>query len=58
MLDRERKAEPYLAYLRRLMREEFSGTVTVHLFEGGIRSLTKESEPMIKLNVKETVKIK
>ncbi len=40
------------------MREEFSGTVTVHLFEEGIRSLTKESEPMIKLNVKETVKIK
>jgi len=58
VLDKERKAEPYLAYLRHLMREEFSGSVTVDFFKGGIRSVTKESEPMIPVRVKETVKLK
>ena len=58
MLDKERKAQQHIAYIKRLIHDGFSGTVTVHLFEGGIRSLTKENEPMIKLNVKETVKIK
>ena len=58
MLDKEKKAEPYFAYLRRLMREEFSGSVTVDFFKGGIRSLTKDSEPVIPLRVKETVKMK
>ena len=58
MLDKEHKAERYIAYIKQLIREGFSGSVTVHLFEGGIRSLTKDSEPMIQLNVKETVKLK
>ena len=58
VLDKVNKAEPYFAYLRRLMREEFSGSVTVDFFKGGIRSLTKESEPVIPLRVKETVKLK
>lgn len=40
------------------MRKDFSGSVTVDFFKGGIRSLTKESEPVIPLRVKETVKMK
>lgn len=58
MLDKAHKAEPYFAYLRQLMRKEFSGSVTVDFFKGGIRSLTKDSEPVILLRVKETVKMK
>ena len=58
MLDKEKKAEPYFAYLRQLMREEFSGSVTVDFFKGGICGLTKDSEPVIPLRVKETVKLK
>ena len=58
MIDKVNKAKPYFAYLRRMMREDFSGSVTVDLFKGGIRSLTKESEPVIPLRVKETVKLK
>ena len=58
MLDKEHKAEPYIAYVRKLIREGFSGSVTVHLFEGGIRSLTKDSERVIPMRVKETVKMK
>lgn len=58
VLDKEKKAEPYFAYIRQLIRKEFSGSVTVDLFKGGIRSLTKDSEPVIPLRVKETVKMK
>ena len=58
MLDREKKAEVYFVYLRKLIREEFSGSVTVDFFKGGIGSLGKESEPVIRLKVKETVKLK
>lgn len=57
-LDREKKAEVYFVYLRTLIHEGFSGSVTVDLFKGGIRSLNKESEPVIRLKVKETVKLK
>ena len=57
-LDKENKAEVYFVYLRKLLRDGFSGSVTVHLFKGGIRSLDKESEPVIRLKVKETVKLK
>ena len=57
MLDKERAAEHYIVYLRQLMRKRFSGSVTVNLFEGGIRSLTKDSEPVIPVKVKETVKL-
>lgn len=58
MLDKEKKAEPYFAYIRSLMRKEFSGSVTVDFFKGGIRSLTKDGELVIPLRVKETVKLK
>lgn len=58
MLDRERKAEVYFVYLRKLIREEFSGEVTVKMFKGGIRSLEEEDEPVIKLKRKRTVKLK
>ena len=58
MIDKGNKAERYFAYLRQLMRKEFSGSVTVDFFKGGIRSLTKESEPVIPLRVKETVKMR
>lgn len=58
MLDREKKAEIYFVYLRKLIREEFSGDVTVNFFKGGIRSLNLESEPVIRLKRKETVKLK
>jgi len=58
VLDKGNKAEAYFAYLRQLMREKFSGSVTVDFFKGGIRSLTKESEPVIPLRIKETVKMK
>jgi len=57
MLDREKKAEVYFVYLKKLIREEFSGSVTVEFFKGGIRSLSKENEPIIRLKVKETVKL-
>jgi len=58
VLDREKKAEAYFVYLRKLMREEFSGSVTVDFFKGGIRSLNKEGESIIRLEVKETVKLR
>ena len=58
MIDKGNKAERYFAYLRQLMRKEFSGSVTVDFFKGGICSLTKESEPVIQLKVKEAVKLK
>lgn len=58
MLDKEKKTEIYFVYLRKLIKEEFSGDVTVNFFKGGIRSLNKESEPVIRLKVKETVKLK
>lgn len=57
MLDREKKAEIYFVYLRKLIREEFSGSVTVDLFKGGIRSLNEEDEPVIRLKRKRTVKL-
>lgn len=58
MLDREKKAERYFVYLRKLIRDGFSGDVTVTLFEGGIRTLTKKGELIIRLGVKETVKLR
>jgi|GEM_PF-3528240 len=58
MLDKERKAEVYFVYLRKLIREEFSGSVTVDFFKGGIRSLNEEDEPVIRLKRKRTVKLK
>jgi len=58
MISREHNAEPYFVYLRELIRKGFSGGVTVQFFKGGIRSLDKESEPVIRLKVKETVKLK
>ena len=58
VLDKEHKADRYFEHLRKLIREGFSGSVTVHLFEGGIRSLTKDSERVIPMRVKETVKMK
>lgn len=58
MPDREEKAEVYFVYLKKLIQEEFSGDVTVNFFKGGIRSLNKESEPVIRLKVKETVKLR
>ena len=58
MLDKEKKAEVYISYIRSLIRKDFTGSVTVNMFEGGIRSLTKEGELVIPLHVKETVKVK
>ena len=60
MLDRnrERKAEAYFVYLRKLNREEYTGRVTVDLFRGGIGSLEKEGEELIKVEFKETVNLK
>ena len=58
VLDKENKAEVYFVYIRKLIREGFCGDVTVTLFKGGIRSLNKDSEPVIRLKVKETVKLK
>lgn len=58
MLDRERKAEVYFVYLRELIREEFSGSVTVEFFKGGIRSLNEDDEPVIRLKRKRTVKLR
>lgn len=58
MLDRERKAEVYFVYLKKLIREGFSGDVTVKFLEGGIRCVRLESEPVIRLKVRETVKLR
>lgn len=55
---KELKGDRYFDYLRKLMRGNFCGTVTVNLFEGGIRSITKDSELVIPVTVKETVKLK
>lgn len=57
-LDKENKAEVYFVYLRKLIREDFSGSVTVHFFKGGIRGLDEENEPVIRLKVKKTVKLR
>ncbi len=54
---KESKGDRYIAYLRQLMRENFCGTVTVNLFKGGIRSITKDNEMVIPVKVKETVKL-
>lgn len=58
MLARERKAEAYFVYLKKLIQEEFSGSVTVDFFKGGIRSVNEENEPVIKLKQKRTVKLR
>jgi len=58
MLDREKKAEPYFVYIRKLIREGYTGRVTVDLFRGGIGSLEKEGEELIKVEFKETVNLK
>jgi len=58
MLDKEKKAEVYFVYLKKLIQDGFSGSVTVHFFKGGIRALDKENEPVIRLKVKETVKLR
>lgn len=57
MIDKDKKAEEYFVYLRKLIREEFSGSVTVEFFKGGIRSLNEEDEPVIRLKRKKTVKL-
>lgn len=58
VLDKENKAANYFEYMRKLIREGFSGSVTVTFFEGGIRYLTKNGELLIPMKVKETVKMR
>jgi len=58
MLDRERKAEVYFVYLKKLIQEEFSGSVTVEFFKGGIRCVSEDDEPVIRLKRKRTVKLR
>lgn len=55
VLDREQKAEPYFVYLRKLIREEFSGKVTISFFKGGIRNLNKKTEPLSAMEVEESI---
>ena len=58
MLDREIKAEPYFVYIRKLIREGFSGKVTFSFFGGGIRNLNKNMEPLSGMEVEESIVLK